>query len=112
MVPGVFRMQMCILSSLYILTYLPGSYASSPHRIRRYLECLGEILDGLDGFWWRVWVRDVSRMGFRMVLGWYLDGLGLILMDLEVCLDCFWMDCLMLWGRLLMYGPWMLMDFE
>ena len=57
-------------------------------------------------------MRDVSRMGFRAVLGWYLDGLGLILMDLEVCLDCFWMDCLMLWGRLLMFVPWMLMDFE
>ena len=71
----------------------------------------GEILDGFDGFWWEVWVRDVSRMGFRTVLGWYLDGLG-FLWILEVCVGCFWMDFLMFWGRLWMSVPWMLIDFK
>ena len=53
-----------------------------------YLECLADILDGFDGFWWEVLVRDVSRMVFRTVLGWYLDGLG-FLWILEVCVGCF-----------------------
>ena len=47
------------------------------------------------------WVRDASRMGFRMVLGWYLDGLGSIWMDLEVCLDCSLMVFFVVLGKTL-----------
>lgn len=61
--------------------------------------------------WLKLWLRDVLWMGFRLVLVWYLDGVGQIWMGFGSMFGLFLNGFLMFQERFGMYGSWMFDGF-